>query len=300
MTEVFIGLAAAVVKAGVKIWLKDDAVADASSSIAELVGAKVSGELDQRKARRFFEDLEVPVAKRLKGLRQAEFGRLAENEWNAAVLAAGDSFDGAQLTGRDLFTRDLDPLFLERKIRSGNRAATRDLSSDGTALYDRLITEGSAYVIEIADKLPHFQTGAFTELLARDRQILDRIDEVLDRIPGRAAGQSAEARFVTACRRHIATKLDRLELFGLDFESRWYPLSVAYVSLRTDQRVSSGGQGIEDQLAATTRMLLLGRAGSVRPLCCSGSPSVRRVRVLPGRSRASMAIFRSSSGFATT
>jgi hypothetical protein len=183
MVDIFIGLAAAVVKTGVKVWLKDDAfAADAGASVADLVSIKISGDLERRKIRRFFEDLEVPIAKRLRGLREAEFGKLPQNEWNAAVLAAGDSFDHAQLTAKDLFTRDLDPLFLEQHIRSGSRQATRDLSENGTALYDRLITEGCAYVIEIADKLPHFQAGAFTELLHRDRQILERIDEVLDRI----------------------------------------------------------------------------------------------------------------------
>jgi hypothetical protein len=183
MVDIFIGLAAAVVKTGGKVWLKDDAfAADAGASVADLVSIKISGDLERRKIRRFFEDLEVPIAKRLRGLREAEFGKLPQNEWNAAVLAAGDSFDHAQLTAKDLFTRDLDPLFLEQHIRSGSRQATRDLSENGTALYDRLITEGCAYVIEIADKLPHFQAGAFTELLHRDRQILERIDEVLDRI----------------------------------------------------------------------------------------------------------------------
>ena len=246
-----------------QIWLKDDPwAADASASVADLVGVKVSGDLEQRKARRFFEDLEVPVAKRLRVLRKTEFGRLPENEWNAAVLAAGGSFDRAQLRAKDLFTRDLDPLFLERYIRSRTRQAARDLSEGGTALYDRLIAEGCAYVIEIADKLPHFQAGAFTELLHRDRQILERIDEVLERIPGQAAGQSESARFATACRRHIATRLDRLELFGLDFESHWYPLTVAYVSLRTEQQVNTGRQAVEDRLATDARVMLVGRAGS--------------------------------------
>ena len=261
--DVFIGLAAAVVKAAVKVWLKDDAfAADASASITDLVCGKISGDLEQRRIRRFFEDLELPVARRVRSLRETEFGQLPENEWTAAVLAAGDSFDHARLTARDLFTRDLDPLFLEQHIRRDSPRATRDLSEGGTALYERLITEGCAYVIEIADKLPHFQTGAFAELLHRDRQILDRIDEILDRIPGKATGESDEARFVTACRRHIATRLDRLELFGLDFESRWYPLSLAYVSLRTEQQLNSGAHSVEDRLAAEARLMLEGRAGS--------------------------------------
>jgi hypothetical protein len=263
VADVFIALAAAVVKAGAKIWLKDESfAADMSASVTDLVASRISGDLDQRRVRRFFEDLEVPVARRFRAFRETEFGGLPENEWNAAVIGAGESFDRARLTAKVLFTHDLNPLFLERLVQSDRIRATRDLTGDGTALYDRLIVEGCAYVIEIADKLPHFQAAAFTELLRRDRQILERIDEVLDRIPDRVDGDSQEARFVTACRRHIATRLDRLELFGLDFESRWYPLSIAYVSLRTEQQVDAGEQAVEDRLAASARTMLVGRAGS--------------------------------------
>ena len=261
--ELLIGLAAAIVKAAVTLWLKDDAfAASASTSVVDLIAAKVSGEPDRRKVRRFFEDLEVPVAKRLGALRNTEFASMPENEWNAAVLAAGDTFDRAKLTARDLFTRNLNPLLLERQVRASDPQATRYMSMDGTALYDRLISDGCAYVIEIADKLPHFQANAFAVLLDRDQQILRLVEELLDRVPSRTEGLSEEVSFVTQCRRHIATRMDRLELFGLDFESLWYPVSVAYVSLRTDQQVIVGGQAIEDRLASSPRILLVGRAGS--------------------------------------
>jgi len=260
--DVFLVLGAAVVKSALKIWLRDESFAsDASASVVDLLQAKMSGDLEQRRARRFFEDLEVPVSKRLRAMRQAEFSQLPENEWTAAVHAAGDSFDRARLTAKDLFTRDLDPLFLERQIRRGSGTDTRDLSAAGVALYDRLISEGCAQVIKIADKLPHFQVGAFAELLHRSSQMVELIGEALDRIPARAEGESPEAKFETNYRRHLAKKMDRLELFGLDFESPSQPLSVAYVSLRTGGQGSGGGQSIEDRLASP-RTLLVGRAGS--------------------------------------
>jgi len=296
MVDVFVALGAAIVKAGVKVWLKDnDFAADAGASLTDLISGRISNEYDRRKARNIFENLEIPVAKRLKSLGEAEFGNLPQNEWNAAVIAAGDTFGRSQLTAAELFTRDLDPLFLERHIRKGNPRATSDLSEGGAGLYDRLISEGCAYVIEIADKLPHFHAGAFAELLHRDRQIVDLITEVLDRIPSQTEGRDEESRFLTACRRHIATKLDRLTLLGLDFESSWYQLTVAYVSLRaqedggnstsawpspenTQVLEAPAGAGkdrwlrswmaeadrppVEHRLAYSPRLLLLGRAGS--------------------------------------
>ena len=263
MADVFLGLAAAIVKACINVWSKDDPfAANIGSSVTDIVALKINDELNQRKISRFFEDLEEPIAKRLRSMRQTEFARLDENEWAAAILAAGDSFRRTSFTAKDLVIRNLDPLTLERHIRSANPTATRDLSADGTALYNRMITEAAAYVIEIVDKLPHFEAAAFTELLRRDQKILTLIDEVLDRIPKTVNHESEEERFAIACRRHIATKLDRLELHGLDFESSWYPLSVAYVSLRTEQELSSGSQAIEDRIASNTRTMLFGSAGS--------------------------------------
>ena len=53
---------AAVVKAGVKVWLKDnDFAADVSVSLTDLISGRISNEYDRRKARRIFEDLEEPV-----------------------------------------------------------------------------------------------------------------------------------------------------------------------------------------------------------------------------------------------
>ena len=262
MVDVFLTLGAAVVKSSLKIWLGDNRfAADTSASIVDVLKAKISGDLEQRQAKRFFEDLEIPVANRLRALRETEFRSMLENEWTAAVLAAGGSFDNARLTAQDLFARDLNPLLLERQIRVESHTATRDLSADGTALYDRLISEGCSHVIEIADKLPHFQVGAFAELLRRDQQILKLIRNILERIPDKVEGEPQEARFVTAYVRHLATKLDRLELFGLDFESPWFPLSMAYVSLRTDAQ-NQAEANIEDRLALSQRIMVLGRAGS--------------------------------------
>jgi len=152
-------------------------------------------------------------------------------------------------------------LSLERLIRASDQSATRDLSSDGVALYDRIISEGCSYAIEIADKLPGFQVGAIAELLRRDSEIVRLITDILDLIPKGSSGQAHEARFTTAYLRHIATRLDRLELFGLDFESSWYPLSIAYVSLQSSQPTEYP-RSIEDILAENKRVMVLGRPGS--------------------------------------
>jgi hypothetical protein len=68
-------LGAAVVKAACKVCLKDQVfVGDASVEVIDVIKVKVGGELDQRLARRLFEDLEVLVSANLSVLRQREFG----------------------------------------------------------------------------------------------------------------------------------------------------------------------------------------------------------------------------------
>lgn len=98
------------VKAACKVWLKDnDFASDASVEVVDVIQAKVSSELDQRKARRLFEDLEEPVANKLRVLREHELSGMPDNEWNAAVLAVGDTLRQSAFTDADIFADDLDP-----------------------------------------------------------------------------------------------------------------------------------------------------------------------------------------------
>ena len=289
MADLLLGLGAAVVKVACKVWLKDDAVAaNASVEVVDIVRAKVAGELDQRSARRLFEDLEVPVAEKLGVLRSHEFAGMPDNEWNAGVLAVGD-ICGARFTDADIFAGDLDPLYLRRQIAAGARGATRDLSAAGTALYNRLLTERRAYVVELTSTLPRFSVGGFAEILRRESVILQRMNEVLDRcLPPMRCGRCAlraEEDFAAAYRRQVVNRLDRLELFGVTVSEsvRGYPLSTAYISLAVasesllarraepllisgadvaDGKAGAGTLRIDEALADTSRLFLRGEAGS--------------------------------------
>lgn len=236
--DLLLGLGAAVVKVACRIWFRDSSIAsDASTDAVDVVKEKVSGQLDQRKARRLFEDLEEPVAKKLQWLHEHEMAGIPDNEWEAAVLAVGDTLRRATFTDADIFAGDLDPLYLRRKIAVGSRNATRDLSEAGTEVYRRLLSECCAYVVELTSTLPRFIPGAFAEVLRRQSLILQRFSEVLERMPSaeqvRAGTRRAEAEFTTTYRRQVVSQLDRLELFGVTISDslRGYPLSTAYIPL---------------------------------------------------------------------
>jgi hypothetical protein len=285
--DLLLGLGAAVVKVACKIWLRDDSFAsDASADVVDIVKEKLSGELDQRKARRLFEDLEEPVARKLEFLREHEMAGMPDNEWEAAVFAVGDTLRRARFSDEDIFAGDLDPLYLRRKIATGSPHATRDLSEAGTELYGRLLTECCAYVVELTTTLPRFVPGAFAEVLRRETVILQRFAEVLDRMPSaeqvRAGAARAEADFAAAYRRQVVSQLDRLDLFGVTVSEsvRGYPLSTAYVPLsvsgdslwREPRRLSlyegflngpsSQPLRIDEALFGTSRLFLRGEAGS--------------------------------------
>jgi hypothetical protein len=288
MADILLGLGAAVIKTAAKLWLKDHQfAAEMSGSIVDAITGKAAGIRERRRTQRLFEDLEETVADRLLTVLEHEFGGIADNERNAAVFAVTAAFERAELTDRDLFAADLDALFLERHIRAGSPHATRDLGHQAAGLYDRVLAECCAYVLEINVGLPAFGKGALTEILRRETDILTGIRDLLDRIPKVDTGDPDIA-FLAAYRRQVATTLDRLELFGVTVSQsvRRYPLSVAYISLNVQgeslrQTMSSplGGLGrigevharldaaattwrVHEVLGATSRLFLRGDAGS--------------------------------------
>jgi NACHT domain len=283
VTELVLVLCGAIIKTAFKLWAGNNALADeVSGDLTDMIKSRVSGALEQRKVRARFEKMEEIVADQLLALLNAEFRNLDDGEKNAAIFAVTETFNRARLTDKALFAANLDPLYLTNTVRKFTGDATRDLSWDGTALYDRILAQCCAYIIEIADKLPRFQVGAFAELLNRDDQIMARLTEVLERLPVPARDGGGADRVETAYRQLIAKRFDRLELFGLDFAAQWYALSIAYVNLsvsgapaisttddrpftdladRLAERLGLGGS-FEDWLARYPRLLIEGRAGA--------------------------------------
>jgi hypothetical protein len=265
VTELVLVLCGAVVKTAFKLWIGDDALADnLSADLTDMVRSRVSGALDQRKVRARFGKMEEIVADQVLPILSTEFRNLDEGERNAAIIAVTETFDRARLTDKVLFAGNLDPFYLENFVRKFTGQSTRDLSEGGTGLYDRVLAQCCAYIIEIADKLPRFQTGAFAELLGRDSQILARLEDVLERLPAPTKGDTGPDRVETAYRQRIAKVFDRLELFGLDFAAQWYALSIAYVNLKLSvggTRTRSG-EPFESWLAEYPKLVIDGRAGS--------------------------------------
>lgn len=282
LETVTIGLGTAVAKTACGILLGGNQLGTAiSGSAIDIAAQKLQGVREQRRLRRFWDNAAEVVADRLEPLLDKEFRDLPDNELAAGVRAVQDTFDQATLTEQDLFAQDLDAGYLDRHLRGQDPDAVRraGLSEPGSSLYDLLLRQCCAYVIEMVQALPGAGTAALTEILRRERQLIDDLRTVLERLPERRGVADFERDY----RQLVTKRLDQVELFGVTLadSSRRYPLSVAYLTLSvsgdfTIQRpgerplfpmddpgpsASSPLARVDDVLASTRRLFIRGQAG---------------------------------------
>ena len=262
MGELVLVLSGVLVKAAVRLWTGGDPVAgDLAADLTDLIKGRVSNVIERKKILNHFTRTEEMVADQLLSTLEHEYRDLDEGERNAAIIAVTMTFERARLTDKQLFTTDLDRLYLYQFIRRFAGNATSGLSEGGIALYERVLEQCCGYIIVIADKLPGFQVDAFAELLRRSRQILDRQDEMLRLLPETSKDQQ-HASVDIAYRQLLVRVFDRLQLLGLDFSSQWYSLSIAYINLTIASAQKISADKFEAWLAECPRLVISGRAGS--------------------------------------
>ncbi|ONI81390.1 hypothetical protein ALI144C_18780 [Actinosynnema sp. ALI-1.44] len=259
MEIALIRLGTAAVRAAAKLWLGDQKIAaEVSASAVDVISDRLVSHRDKRKLERLMANFADEVASRVEPILTTEFRGLPSNEQEAALDAVRAAFENSPLKGDDLFAADLDARHLARSL-SGD---SRHLSREGRDLYDLLLRECCGYVIEIARSLPRFSPDALTEILRREREILDGIKEVLARLPQRDRSTGFDYDY----RQLVARKLDQVEMYGVTLSdaSRKYPLSVAYIGLTA---ATEGTDSIfeefrvEDLLAMSNRLFIRGEAG---------------------------------------
>ncbi|ROP41932.1 NACHT domain-containing protein [Saccharothrix texasensis] len=255
-----IALGTVAVRTATKLWLGDHKIAaEVGGAAVDHLSGQLTRERDRRKFARLLDNFADAVVDRIEPIIDAEFRALPEHERLAAIDAVRDTFDEVDLDDDDLFAADLDAGHLDRAIRRRVPARSALLSADGTALHDLLLRECCGYVIEISRGLPAFSANALTELLRRDREMLDGIREVLARLPQRDRTDGFDYDY----RQLVARKLDHVEMFGVTLAdaSRRYPLSVAYISVMASADELSPIHRVEELLAGARRVFIRGEAG---------------------------------------
>lgn len=229
-----VGLSTA--KAVARIWVRSELPIDIADGLLTSLAEVVPSLADRRRAARQFEEMADRIANELAPLIEHEFGSLQSNEAEAAVLGVEAVIDSVQeLDTSLLLSIDLEPTVLERELRSRPEAKVRaQLAENAQLLFDRLLTENCAYIIDLAMSLPGFTSRSLVEILRRESEILDRMQEALERIPQPAIDIANEHQdFEVRYRRQVARELDSLQLFGITLSenSRRYALSTAYITL---------------------------------------------------------------------
>ncbi|MGC5288935.1 NACHT domain-containing protein [Micromonospora sp. DT231] len=263
-----IALGGAVVKGAVGIWLGSNKIAADMVGVAvDVAGQRLTGYRERRRFARMVDESAEVVAERLEPLIVGEYRGLPENERLAAVTAVTDTLDRVALTDEDLFAMDLDAGQLDRYVRRASPdAKTRaGLSADAESLYDLVLRESCAYIIQFRTVLPQTGVAGLSELLRRDAQLLDLVREALDRLPERRG----EGDFERDYRQLVSNRLDEIEFFGatLSEATRRYPLSVAYLSLTVsgedegDEGLGESAVRVPDVLSQHRRIFVRGEAG---------------------------------------
>lgn len=262
---VAISLGSALIKYACKLWFGGFGGA-AGSEITDLLKERAIGEIDQRKALRFFEKCGDIVSVRiLRLLDQHEWRALPPNERSAAAVCVHDTFVAAELNTEALLRADLDPFALESAVRAATDDVRRRaaLSTNAVELYDFILRESCAYLTQVFVTYPSFRSDGLVEILRRETVLLGRLEQLLDSLPSRREGEG----FLTDYCRQVAISLDRMEIFGVrsSESSRNYPLTTAYLSLTASVQAflpSAPSGRVEEVVAPVRRMVVFGEAGS--------------------------------------
>jgi Leucine-rich repeat (LRR) protein len=248
-----ISLGSAVAKAILKIWTRDSSVgSEIGSEIIDLIKSKTPDLFAHRNGLRQFDQIAEKVAETLLPIFESEGAKLDASGKRAVSIAVAESFNHTVLTAEIMARRSLDPVAITQFVKDRNPDAVRDFSADERALYDRIISESSQCVVDIASQLPSFSEKTFAEVLRRSTEILDIATQVLTEVrrireaSERANADSDATVFEADYRKAVIRTLDEIELFGVDLSraSSRHSLSLAYITLSMQESAATE-QGAE-------------------------------------------------------
>ncbi|HWS83193.1 MAG TPA: NACHT domain-containing protein [Ktedonobacteraceae bacterium] len=239
-----IEVGASIAKSILKLWLKDfDIAVDTASTIVDMLKSKMTDRVAQQRAQRQFEAIGEKVGESLLPIFEAD-GTLDEGSRTAVALAVAETLN--TISGEAMVQLNLDPSRLATYLLDKHPATGYHFNETETLLYQRIISESCAYIVDIASQLPTFNKDTSVEILKREGQILGIANEILQEVswmrkqlnPQEKDAQEA-AHFELEYRRAVLRNLDTLQLFGTDVtvSSRRHRLSVAYVMLSVERKV---------------------------------------------------------------
>ncbi len=232
-------------------WLNDLPLANAiGSEIVDKLRDTIANPDEQKKTLREIERIGKQIAEQMRPIFDREAFHLDSGSRNAIQLAIADTLRWANVTNELLMSQDLDAGGLKQHLCNANPEASRDFGWAETALYDRMLTEVSANIIEAAPQLEDFERSFATETLQR----LTRI-EAADRRRQEESLREVD-KFEQKYRDTIARELDQMEVFGMprmDSLTSRQSLSMAYITLSVQQNKSDPQNPDTDLLNSITK-----------------------------------------------
>lgn len=249
------------VKAIVKVWLKDKEIALASADGAiDYLKTVCSDALALRKGAIQLDKVATELSQSLLSLANSEYATLPDNERTAAVNYVNNTILTADLSPAALAKLNYDPIKLFHLLKRADRRPYLELSADATYFYDRLLSECSQLVLDIASAMPRFSLATAHEMLTREADLMDVATRILaEFLQVRDAAVQADdehsARFESDYRNAVARNLDMLELYGVEVShsSKRHQLSVAYISLAAETSDESLESDAADVSGATSK-----------------------------------------------
>jgi hypothetical protein len=227
-----------------KLWLKDiDSAADGTATMVDIIKSKITDRVAQKRAQRQFETIGEKVGESLLPIFEA-YGDLYEGSHTTVALAVAQALN--TISGEAIVQLNGDPSYMARHLLGVYPATNYHFNETETLLYQRIILETCAYIVDIASQLPTFHKNTSVEILKREDQILGVVNEMLQEVSRLRQGLNPEEKdaqeavhFELEYRRAVLRNLDTLQLFGTDVisSSRRHRLSVAYVMLSVEQKM---------------------------------------------------------------
>ncbi|WKD32030.1 NACHT domain-containing protein [Streptomyces xanthophaeus] len=199
---------------------------------------------------------------------------IATDEQQAVTDALAQTLRGlGELTMTDLDAVRLGSAAFARELRAVSGRPERELGSDATYFYERLVDAACLHILQFFTQRSTFVAHALVEQTRGIAELTAKVDELIrrDPLPG-----AEDAAFEQLYLPYVQKKHGKLTIYGIDLGSspaRW-PLDAAYLSLEatpvtwhrwlndrgTDAAHLSAGQA----LAGGSRVLLRGGARSGR------------------------------------
>lgn len=237
-----------IAKGILNLWLDEEMFErEIGKNFISIFASKTDDLIAQRRGSRQFEEISEKIAENLLPIFNSASGNIPEERKIEIAQLAGQAINGLELSPKSLSANRLEPKEIENILLSHARFPNEEsplihYGEPELALYKRVISEASQYIVDIADSLPKFNLANFSEILKRQDLLLDKANAILNEV--RLMQKNTEtlsqkiSEFDSNYRRAIVRNLDELELFGVDLSgsSKRYRLSVAYVSLSVEYR----------------------------------------------------------------